>query len=164
MALFRVAVNAENSYDFDKAVDRYQLLVDKYPGSKSRAAALNNLARLLEGLQRYNDAARQFTRFAQLFPADEDAPKNLYKAATIYQKMDDCHGQIRALNDFIKKFARDGRQSERVVDAYKRIGDCHRELKNEKAALESWKKATEEYARRSLAGKDEAASAAARDL
>jgi TolA-binding protein len=161
VALFRVALNAENSYDFDKAVDRYQLLVDKYPGSKSRAAALNNLARLLEGLQRYNDAARQFTRFAQLFPADEDAPKNLYKAATIYQKMDDCHGQIRALNDFIKKFARDGRQSERVVDAYKRIGDCHRELKNEKAALESWKKATEEYARRSLAGKDEAASAAA---
>ena len=161
VALFRVALNAENSYDFDKAVERYRKLVDEYPKSKSRPAALNNLGRLLEGLQRYAEAARQFTRYAQLFPGDEDAPKNLYKAATIYQKMDDCRGQIRALNDFVKKFARESAQSERVVDAHKRIGDCWRDLKNEKAALESFQRAIDEYARRGLSGKEEAASSAA---
>jgi TolA-binding protein len=160
-ALFRVAINAENSYDFDKAVDRYQLLVDKYASSKRRPAALNNLGRLLEGLQRYPEAARQFTRFAQLFPDDEDAPKNLYKAATIYEKMDDCRAEIRALGDFINKFAKDSKQSERVVDAHKRIGDCQEKLGNAKAALDSWKEATDEYARRGLSAKDEAASAAA---
>lgn len=161
VALFRVAVNAENSYDFDKAVERYSHLVENYPKSKDRAAALNNLARLLEGLQRYKEAAAQFTRYAQLFPGDEDAPKNLYRAATIYEKMDDCRGQIRALNDFVKRFASDNRQSERVVDAWKRIGDCHRTLKNEKAALQAWATATREYVKRGLTGADVAGSAAA---
>ncbi|MBI5545528.1 MAG: tetratricopeptide repeat protein, partial [Deltaproteobacteria bacterium] len=161
VALFRVAVNAENSYDFEKAVERYKLLVDTYPKSKDRPAALNNLARLLEGLQRYQDAARQFTRFAELFPSDEDAPKNLYKAATIYEKMHDCGQEIRALNEFIKKFAKDTKQSERVVDAHKRIGDCQRTVKNEKGARESFLTATNEYKKRGLTGKEEAASSAA---
>ncbi len=160
-ALFRVAVNAENSYDFDKAVDRYKLLVEKYPKSKDRPAALNNLARLLDGLQRYQEAAKQFTRYSELFPTDEDAPKNLYKAATIYEKMNDCGGQTRALSEFIRKFARDTKQSERVVDAYKRIGDCERTLKDEKGARDSFQAATNEYKKRNLTAKDEAASAAA---
>ncbi|MFN7130983.1 MAG: tetratricopeptide repeat protein, partial [Myxococcales bacterium] len=161
IALFRVAVNAENSYDFDKAVERYKHLVENYPKSKDRAAALNNLARLLEGLQRYTDAARQFTRYAQLFPDDEDAPKNLYRAATIYEKMNDCPGQIRALSDFVKKFASDRKQSERVVDAWKRIGDCHRAMKNEKGARDAWATAADEYKKRGLTGSDQAGSAAA---
>ncbi len=161
VALFRVAVNAENSYDHEKAVDRYKLLVDTYPKSKDRPAALNNLARLLEALQRYQEAARQFTRFAELYPTDEDAPKNLYKAATIYEKMSDCPGQARALNEFIRKFAKDAKQSERVVDAYKRIGDCQRTLKNEKGARDSWATATQEYKKRGLTAREEAASSAA---
>ena len=161
VALFRVAVNAENSYGHEKAVDRYKLLVEKYPKSKDRPAALNNLARLLEALQRYQDAARQFTRFAELYPTDEDAPKNLYKAATIYEKMSDCGQEIKSLNDFIKKFSRDAKQSERVVDAYKRIGDCQRSLRNEPGARASFLSATQEYKKRALTGKEEAASSAA---
>ena len=59
-ALFRVAVNAENSYDFDKAVESYQRLVKDYPASKDREAALYNAARLLEGQQRYSEAAAAY--------------------------------------------------------------------------------------------------------
>ncbi|HEY3445506.1 MAG TPA: tetratricopeptide repeat protein [Myxococcales bacterium] len=161
VALFRVAVNAENSYDHEKAVERYKKLVDTYPKSKDRPAALNNLARLLEALQRYQDAAKQFTRFAELYPTDEDAPKNLYKAATIYEKMNDCTKEIQSLNEFIRKFSKDAKQSERVVDAYKRIGDCQRGLKNETGARASFLTATQEYKKRALTGKEEAASAAA---
>jgi TolA-binding protein len=160
-ALFRVAVNAENSYDFDKAVDRYQLLVEKYQASKDRPAALNNLGRLLEGLQRYPDAARQFVRYTELFPKDEDAPKALYKAATIYEKTNDCAGQVRALNEFIRRFGNQPKQAERVVDAYKRIGDCARAQRNERGARDAFASATAEYKRRGLTAKDESASAAA---
>lgn len=160
-ALFRVAVNAENSYDFDKAIDRYQLLADKYQASKDRSAALNNLARLLEGLQRYPESARQFTRYAELFPKDEDAPKALYKAAVIYEKMNDCAGQVRALNDFVRRFGRNAKQAERVVDAHKRIGDCARAQKNDRGAKDAFAAATAEYKRFGLTAKDEAASSAA---
>ena len=44
VALFRVAVNAENSYDFEKAVDRYKKLVDTYPKAKDRPVVITALA------------------------------------------------------------------------------------------------------------------------
>jgi hypothetical protein len=75
--------------------------------------------------------------------------------------MNDCPGQARALNEFIRKFAKDAKQSERVVDAYKRIGDCQRTLKNEKGARDSWATSTQEYKKRGLTAREEAASSAA---
>jgi len=150
LSLFRVAYNAENSYDFDKAVEHYQLLVEKYPDSTRREAALNNLAVLLEALQRYDESARQFIRFAQLFPKSEIAPRNLYKAALVYQKMGNCRRQNQALDDFIKRFSRDKEQSPLIVEAYKSIGDCWRKLGKEKQALRAFEDATREYAQREL--------------
>jgi tetratricopeptide (TPR) repeat protein len=155
-----VAVNAENSYDFNKAINRYRLLVEKYPDFKDRAAALNNLARLLEALQQYPEAAQEYARHAEAFPKDEDAPKNLYRVAIVYEKMGDCRRQISALEDFIERHSRNLKQSEQVVDAYRRIGDCQRRLKNEKKAKEAWISAAREYRKRGLSAKDELASSA----
>ena len=161
LSLFRVAYNAENSYDFDKAVEHYRLLVEKYPDSTRREAALNNLAVLLEALQRYDESAKQFIRFAQLFPKSEIAPRNLYKAALVYQKMGNCRRQNQALDDFIDRFSRDKAQSPLIVEAYKRIGDCWRQLGNERQALRAFEEATREYAKRGLDASSPQASEAA---
>ncbi len=67
-ALFRVGWNAENTYDFDKAVDRYLLLVDRYPKSTHRKDALYNAARSLENLQRYDKAAERLRPLRQGLP------------------------------------------------------------------------------------------------
>ena len=50
-ALFRIAVNAENSLEFDKAIASYQKLAREYPQSADREAALLYTIRLLEGLR-----------------------------------------------------------------------------------------------------------------
>ncbi|WP_163995845.1 tetratricopeptide repeat protein [Pyxidicoccus caerfyrddinensis] len=149
-ALFRVAVNAENSYDFDKAVGSYQKLVKDYPKSKDREAALFNTGRLLEGQQRYPEAAAVFLRYADLFPNAEDAPKNQYRAALIYEKQGDERGQIRALQEFVTKFSRKPGQVELVVDAYRRMGDAHQKLGNEREAQRAWTQAAGEFDRRKL--------------
>ncbi len=149
-ALFRVAVNAENSYDFDKAVASYQRLVKDYPASKDREAALFNAARLLEGQQRYAEAASAFLRYADLFPKADDAPRNQYRAALILEKQEDWRGEIRALEEFIAKFASKTAQVELVVEARKRIGDAHKKLGNEKDALRAWGQAADEFDRRKL--------------
>ncbi len=149
-ALFRVAVNAENSYDFDKAVVSYQKLVKDYPASKDREAALYNAARLLEGQQRYNEAAAAFLRYADLFPNSEDAPKNQFRAALIYEKQEDWRGQIRALNEFVEKFAKKPAQVELVVDARRRIGDAYKKLGNLTQAQRAWGDAAYEFDRRKL--------------
>ncbi|MDY7229010.1 tetratricopeptide repeat protein [Hyalangium rubrum] len=149
-ALFRVAVNAEQSYDFEKAVVSYQKLVKDYPASKNREAALFNAARLLEGQQRYAEAAGAFLRYADLFPNAEDAPKNQYRAALIYEKQEDWRGQIRALKEFVDKYAKKPAQVELVVDAQRRIGDAHKKLGNEKEAERAWAAAADEFDRRKL--------------
>jgi TolA-binding protein len=149
-ALFRVAVNAENSYDFDKAVTSYQLLVKDYPASKDREAALFNAARLLEGQQRYAEAAAAFLRYADLFPKADDAPRNQFRAALILEKQEDWKGEIRALEEFIRKFASKPAQVELVVDARKRIGDAWKKLGNEKEAVRAWGAAADEFDRRKL--------------
>lgn len=149
-ALFRVAVNAEQSYDFDKAVTSYQKLVKDYPASKDREAALYNAARLLEGQQRYAEAAGAFLRYVDLFPNAEDAPKYQYRAALIYEKQEDWRGTIRALNEFVEKFARKPAQVELVVDAKRRIGDAHQKLSNEKEAWRAWAAAADEFDKRGL--------------
>lgn len=149
-ALFRVALNSEKSYDFDKAVVSYQKLVKDYPASKDREAALFNSARLLESQQRYPEAASAFMRYADLFPNSEDAPKNQYRAALIYEKQEDWRGQIRALNEFIEKFAKKPTQSELVVDARRRIADAYKKLNNAREAEKAWASAADEFDRRKL--------------
>ncbi|MCE9673797.1 tetratricopeptide repeat protein [Myxococcus stipitatus] len=149
-ALFRVAVNAEKSYDFDKAVTNYQKLVKDYPASKDREAALFNTARLLEGQQRYAEAASAYMRYAELFPGAEDAPKNQYHAALLLEKQGDPRGEVRALQDFVRKYANKPSQLERVLDAHRRMGDAHQKLGNEKEATRAYTQAATEFDRRKL--------------
>ncbi len=149
-ALFRVAVNAENSYDFDKAVVSYQKLVKDYPASKDREAALFNAARLLEGQQRYPEAAAAFMRYAELFPKAEDAPKNQYRAAIIYEKQGNPRGEVRALEEFVRKFASRPAQVELVVDAHRRMGDAQQKLGSASEAQRAWERSAAEFDRRKL--------------
>ena len=144
-ALFRVAVNAENSYDFDKAVTQYQRLVKDYPASKNREAAMFNAARLLEAQQRYDESAAAFLKYADTFPSSEDAPKNQFRAALIYEKQENWRKEIGALDEFVKKFAKNSAQSELVVDAKKRIADAYQKLGDDKAARNAYEAAADEF-------------------
>jgi len=132
LALFRVASDAEQSYDFDKAVSRYLQLVDRYPNSKNRAGALYNAARLLEGLQRYPEAAAAYKRYAELFPNEPDAPQNLFRAALINEKRKDYEGEIKAFQEFDKKFDKVRAQAELTVQARLKMAQAYAALGREK--------------------------------
>jgi TolA-binding protein len=147
-ALFRVGYNAENTYDFDKAVDRYLTLVDRYPGSAHRKDALYNAARSLEALQQYDRAASTYARYAALYPDAEDAARTQFHAAIIYGKMGDRGREIRALQEFVRRFA--GREPELVVQTHLEVALARRALGEEEAARASYLAAVAEFARRRL--------------
>jgi len=149
-ALFRVAVNQENSYDFDHAVASYERLVKDYPASKDREAALYNAARLLEGQQKYPQAAAAYSRYADLFPKAEDAPKNQYRAALVYEKQGDTRNEVKALNEFVRRFGSKANQGELVVEAHKKLGDAYARSGNPKDARKAWETAAREFDRRGL--------------
>jgi tetratricopeptide (TPR) repeat protein len=160
-ALFRVGVDAQQSYDFDKAIERYNKLLKDYPTSKNRPSALANEAQLLEGDQRYKEAAKAFIQYAETFSDQDDAPNYAYHAAIIYDRMQDYRGEISALGEFQRKFKGNSKQQELVVEAYKRIGDAYNKLGNDKAALGAYKDCVDEYRRRGMKSEQGVASNAA---
>ncbi len=149
MTLFRVGFNAENTYDFEKAVDRYQLLVDKYQASKHRKDALYNAARAQENLQRYDAAAAAFARYAKAYPDAEDAARTQFHAALIYEKTQDWKKEIAALQEFNRRFAR-SKEHELLVQSQLKIALAQRELKDEKAARAGYAATVAEFAARGL--------------
>ena len=146
-AVFRVASDAEQSYDFDKAVSRYLLLVDHYPNSKNRAGALYNAARLLEGLQRYPEAAAAYKRYAEVFPDEPDAPQNLFRAALINEKRKDYEGEIKAFQEFDKKFDKIRGQAELTVQARLKMAQAYGALNRDRERLSLLKDTVATYDR-----------------
>ncbi len=160
-ALFLVGFSAEKSFDFDKAISIYQTLVDKYPQSAKRADALYNEAHALERLQRYREAQRAYARYAELFPDKEDAPTMLYTGALVAERSKDWKQEIQDLSDFVRRFNRNVKQSERVVQAYLKIGSAFKQLGNDSSARQSFQEAVSEFDRRKLQPSDALGAAAA---
>ena len=160
-ALFLVGFSAEKSFDFDKAINIYETLVEKYPQSQKRADALYNEAHALERLQKYREAQRAYARYAGLFPDKEDAPAMLYTGALVAERSKDWKQEIQDLSDFVRKFNRNEKQAERVVQAYLKIGLAFKQLANEPSARQSFQEAVSEFERRKLQPTDVLAAAAA---
>jgi TolA-binding protein len=160
-ALFLVGFSAEKSFDFDKAIQVYEKLVDNYPQSQKRADALFNEAHALERLQRYPEAQRAYARYAQLFPDKEDAPALLFQGAVVAGKTKDWKQEIQDLSDFVKRYNRNEKQAERIVQADLKIGLAFKALGSEAQARQSFTDAAWEFERRKLGPKDLLAAAAA---
>lgn len=155
-ALFRVGVNYEKGFDFGPAVEAYTKLVERYPNSEHRADALYNVAVTLENQQQYGQAAAAFKRYATTFPQREDAGDVFFRSAEVYEKMKAWPEMISTLNEFIKKYGRDRKQTQRVVESYKKMGDAQRGQGQTKSAIASYKSCLKEYKARGLKPQDRA--------
>ena len=161
ISLFLVGLNAEKAFDFDRAIERYTTLVDKYPQSQKRADAAYNLAKALEELQRYPEAQAAYARYAQLFPDREDAPEMLFKGALVAEHTKNWKQEIADLTDYIRRFKKNDKEKERVIQAYLKIGLAFKQLGSDTAAREQFADAVAEYDARKLGPADLIASAAA---
>jgi TolA-binding protein len=160
-ALFLVGFSAEKSFDFDKAIKEYEKLVENYPQSQKRADALYNEAHALERLQRYAEAQKAYARYAKLFPDKPDAPAMLFQGALVAERTKDYKQEIVELTDFIKRFHRNEKQGERVVQSYLKIGLAFQKLGSEASARQSFTDACFEFDRRKFGAQDALAAASA---
>src|SRR5262249_6762912 len=128
----------------------HEAVGNDYPASKDREAALYNAARLQEGQQQYKAAAASYARYATLFPKAEDAPKNQYRAALVYEKDGDSKNEVKALQEFIRKFGNKPGHSELLVEAQKKLGDAYAKSGSPKDARRAWETAAKEFDKRGL--------------
>ncbi len=160
-ALFRVGINAEKGFDFPEAVAAYKRLTDRYPESENRADAMYNLAIVLENQQAYRDAAGAFQTYARTFRDRDDAPEVYYRSALVYEKMKDYRSMITALRRFIASYGKQPKQRERVVEAYRKIGDAYKKQGREALALRQYRSCEETFQKQRLPVRGPAGAAAA---
>ena len=137
-AYFRVAYNANRGFDFDTAVDNYRVLVDSRRFRESsderieefRRDALVNTAVIFERLQRYDEATRYYNLILRSPDADEDLKRTAtYRIAEIAYNRRNWNLAIREMREFIQRYQRDGDAQELVVQAYWRIAQARKEMR-----------------------------------
>src|SRR6185295_1696003 len=110
--------------------------------------ALFNTARLLESLERYDQAAGAYLRYVDLYPKGEDAPKQQFHAALIYEKQKDYNKEIGALKEFLTRYNKDSKQNDFLIDARKKIADAYKAQGKEADAKKAYADAADEFDKR----------------
>src|SRR5262249_56539093 len=68
----------------------------------------------------------------------------------VYEKQGDTKNEIKALNEFVRRFGSKANQSELVVEAQKKLGDAYAKSGSPKDARKAWEQAAREFDRRGL--------------
>lgn len=160
-SLFRVGVNYEKGFDFPGAIQAYTQLVERYPKSEFRADSLYNVAVTLENQQQYGQAAVAFKRYAETFPDRDDAGEVYFRSALVLEKMESWNDVTTTLDTFVKKYAKNPKLKERMVEARKRMGDAYQKQGKNAKAVAEYTECLKEYKRRGFSAADRASGQAA---
>lgn len=160
-ALFRVGVNFEKGFDFPGAIQAYTQLVERYPKSEFRADSLYNVAVTLENQQQYGQAAVAFKRYAETFPDREDAGEVYFRSALVLEKMESWADVTTTLDNFVKKFGKNAKLKDRMVEARKRMGDAYQKQGKNTKSVAEYEECLREYKRRGFSTADRASTQAA---
>jgi len=103
--LFNSGRNYDKIKEWEKALDTYILLADKYPGSKYTISSLKNAAEDNKELKRFSDAAGIYERiYSRQISVPEEAEVALYNAAYYYKEGEDWNNAIRLNNKYIATY------------------------------------------------------------
>ncbi|HEX7477040.1 MAG TPA: tetratricopeptide repeat protein, partial [Polyangiales bacterium] len=136
-AYFRLAYNANRFFDFDRAVENYRMLADADRFTRSsapqlpewREGALINAAKILEYQQQYDKAAKYYQRAAETLRDPAEKRAAYFRVADMAFKLKQWARAQKEMRDFITRYQSDKDAGELVIEAYWRIAEARRELK-----------------------------------
>ena len=111
--------------DLRRAIEKYEELIRKYPKSSKAAEAQFVIAEIYEAQTQFTKAAEAFMAMKK-FKKDEQTPRAIINAATIYQSLKDYEKTIVSLKALLKLFPK----HEASPRAYLKIGDFRKEMGN----------------------------------
>ncbi len=156
-ALYKVASNAFDSYNLDKASESYRLFYTKYrqqvenqPGrdpkenKKDICLAIFNHALLKEFNHEYKQAAQLYTKYSEECEGiEDDVAVQLLKAAKLYEKIQAWRTMMKTLERFIERFQNKREMQVFVVEGYMKIGDAWFGLNNDYRGYRNYQKAVD---------------------
>lgn len=140
-AYFRLAFNANRFFDFQRAVENYQVLADS-PRFRTtsndeiqqwRRDAMINSAIIFERLQQYERAASYYERAAEMLTDQAEKRNAHYRVAEMAFKRRDWRDAIEAMRSFISRYQGQSGAGDLVVQAHWRIAQARKELRDQRA-------------------------------
>jgi len=136
-AYFRLAFNANRFFDYDRAVENYRLLADsrRFAGStdptmaERREGALINAAKILEYQQQYARAGEYYTRAANTVRDAAEKRAARYRVAEMLYKQGQWSQMMTEMRSFIGQYSGDSAAGELIVQAYWRIAEARKALR-----------------------------------
>jgi len=124
-SVFELAENYKLFFSFEKATETYFMYLTRTEGTTdaNRPYALFTAARLQEYAGNLKAAAQTYERYAATFKDREDTSNALFRAAELYDRLNERDGQRRALNEFITRFKDNQGMGARVIEAMMDLAD-----------------------------------------
>ncbi len=160
-AIYRVAVNTERFFEFDKATQNYLAFYDRFADEETpeevRKAfsgnfifrekatdALRSGAVLLENSQEYREAADRYVEYSERYPTKDDADDVFWQAIKSWEKAGNERRAVRGYEEYIDTHG-SAQNSKKVFEALGAIADYHAERGDEREARKWYERTLEEY-------------------
>ena len=164
-ALFTIGVIYESQTQFDKAADSFEQM-KQFPKYEDTPDAIKNAGLIHEAMGKYDDAVSAYETYMKTFKDRPDVPAVELHIGRVYEMKQTADGWKKAADHFgkyIKKYAKDGKHGEQIVEALTRKGHDLQEIdkiKNRKVASQSYQDALKAFNALANSGTDLSKSAA----
>lgn len=163
-SLFELAENYKAFFYFHKAIAAYLTHFERYPNNDNRPYMLFQAAQLQEWDGDYAQAAKTYERYASTFSERDDAASALFKAGSLYQKLQREDQAARIWKRFIGRYASRVGMDELIIDAKLRLARQAKKHRKWKDARELWNDIIREYTARAQQPGSKSARAAAESM
>jgi cellulose synthase operon protein C len=162
-AVWRTAINYQRFFEFDKAVNNFLILADspRFADSEHRVDSIYNAATILENDQAYARSAKLFIRYSQQVGKPKEAAEAYYRAAQIYEKMNDYPTMAKTMRDFVKLHGNAPGQAPSAVEAMYKVAEGADKKNDWKSAQQYYKATISEFSSRGQKPASDAAEFAA---
>ncbi len=130
-AAFRAGDTYFKALEYDKAIASFNFVIQRYPFSDFAPASQALIAQCYYNRRRYQDAIREYQKFLDLYPSDQQAPSVRKSLEISYYLAGQEDSSV--MNEFIRRFP----QSEMAAEAqYNRGRQLYEQGKFEEAIVE----------------------------
>ncbi|MDR0303242.1 MAG: tetratricopeptide repeat protein [Chitinispirillales bacterium] len=123
--------------EYDKAIDEFRKVIEKYPSKSSAGSAVYNIGVCLFKLKNWDGANKEFANYANRYPNGAMLESAMFLSGVSLREQTKNSGAQKVFNDYIKKY----RNGNWAGKSYEKLGDIYSDLDQPNQAIDAYKQA-----------------------
>ena len=132
-----VGVRLFNNREYDRAIDAFRRVIEKYPGRPTAGIAVYNIGVCMFQLRNWEGAVREFANYMNRFPRGALLENAMFLSGVALREQMKNNEAQKIFQDYITRF-RNGRW---VGKAYEYLGDIFTDLDRLSSAVDAYRQA-----------------------